>query len=61
MVAMTCREVAMECRGGCRGGYHDTTHGMPWHPPRRAMGSYATPWDAVGLPWYAMGGAMAMP
>ena len=25
------------------------------------MKSYATPWDAVGMSWYAMGGTMAMP
>ena len=35
-----------------------------WHagyPPRRAIKTYAMPWDAVGMPWYAMGGTMAMP
>ena len=58
---MTLRGVTMESRGGCRGGCHGTTRGMPRHPPRRAMKSYPTPWDAVGMPWYAMGGTMAMP
>ena len=34
-VAITCRGIAMKCRGSCRGGGHSTTHGMPRHPPRR--------------------------
>ena len=42
--------VAMVPPGAC----HDT-------PLRRAMKSYATRWDAVGMPWYAMGVTMAMP
>ena len=58
---MTFRGVPMECRGGCRGDCHGTIRGMPQHPSRRAMKSYATPWDAVGMPWYAMGVTMAMP
>ena len=29
--------------------------------PRSAMKSYPTPWDAVGMPWSAMGGTMATP
>ena len=32
---------------------HGTHHG--------AMDSYVTPWDAVGMSYYAMGGTMAMP
>ena len=32
---------------------HGTQHG--------AMESSATPWDAVGRPWYVMGDTMAMP
>ena len=28
--------------------------------PHDAMKFYATPWDAVGMPWYAMGGTMAI-
>ena len=59
-VTMTFRRVAMECRVGCRGGCHRTTRGMPRHPPRRAMKSYGTPWDAVGMPSYGMGVTMAM-
>ena len=58
---MTFRGVTMECRGGCRGACHGTTRGMARHPPRRAMKSYAIPWDTVGMSWYAMGGTMAMP
>ena len=58
---MTFRGVTMECHGGCRGGCHYTTRGMPQHPPRRAMKYYATPWDAVGMSWYATGCTMAMP
>ena len=49
------------CCGGCRGGCHGTTRGMFRHPRRRAMKSYATPWDAVEMPWYAIGVTMAMP
>ena len=49
-----------ECCGGRRGGCHGITCGMPSQPPRRAMESYAMRWDAVGMPWYAMGGTMAM-
>ena len=59
-VAMIFREVTMECRGGCRGGCHGTTRGMPRHPPKSAMKSYSTPWDAVGMPWYARDGTIAM-
>ena len=58
---MAFRGVTMECRGGCRWGCHGTTRGMPRHPPQRAMKSYATPWDAVGMPWYAVGVDMALP
>ena len=58
---MTFRGVTTECRGDCRGGCDGITRGMPQHPPRRAMKYYATPRDAVGVPWYAMGGTMAMP
>ena len=32
-------------------------HGVP----HGAIESYATPWDAVGMLWYAMGDTMAMP
>ena len=48
-VAMTCRWVTTECRVGCRGDCLRATHGMPRHPPRRAMKSYATPWDGVRM------------
>ena len=35
---------------------------MAWHStPHGAMESCATPWNAVGMPWYAMGGTMGMP
>ena len=60
-VAITCRRVTMEGHGGCRGGWHGTTHVMPPHPPRRAMESYASSWDALGMSWYAMCGTMATP
>ena len=59
-VAMICREVVVDCRGGCRGGCHGITlacHGIS----HGAMESYATLWDAVEMPWYAMDGAMALP
>ena len=34
-VAMTCREVAMECRGRCSRGGYGTTRGILRPPPRR--------------------------
>ena len=34
---------------------------MRRHTPWRAMKSYAIPRNAVGMPWYAMGGNIAMP
>ena len=58
---MTCRGVTMEYGSGFGGDCHGTTRGMLWHPTRRAKKSSATPRDAVGISWYAMGGTMAMP
>ena len=41
--------------------YLTDSYGMPRHPPRRVINSYAMTWDAVGMPWYVMGGTMPMP
>ena len=57
-VAMTCSEIAMECRGDCHGGCHGTYH--PWH----ATAPPTAPWNPMprhGMSWVCHGMSWVVP